>query len=466
MDAIEDILDFGLGIQFEDIPPYVIDRTRLAFLDTLGTMVAGIRGEGVIQLSELVSEWAGAPQATLITSGQRVPMPTAALLNGVAARAWDLDDVHEQNTCHIFASVIPALFALAQGRPTVSGKEALTAAAIAGEVICRLSSAPRATFSETGSSMTYQCAQFGVTLMVARLLHLTKDAARNAMGITYARVCGNQQGFQAGAMTVRLMQGVSAETGILSALMAERGITGSAEILEGKFGYYPVYHHGRYERADIVRDLGKEWRIPEISIKPASPNCKFTHGPIAAAIEARAELGPFELDQIAGIDVTVTNREVYDVVCLPSDRKWAPQTLTDAQFSLPFAIAHAVANGKVDIGTFLPPGLEDERVRFLMPRVRIKTTFENQEGNRGTFPMPGIVAIHLVDGRHAEKHVAYVKGHPKNPMSFQDVAAKFLACANLGRPDWKGASMVIDGVGAISASPNVAAVMDLLTPSS
>jgi 2-methylcitrate dehydratase PrpD len=460
MDAIEDLIGFGLGIRYEDIPSEVLERTRLAVLDTLGTMIAGIKGEGVPELDALVQTWGGAGQSALITTGRRAPMHTAALINAVAARAWDLDDVHEQNTCHVFASLVPALLSIAQARPVVSGAAALAAAAVGAEVVCRLSSAPRASFSKTGSSMTYQCAQYAVALMAARLFGLSRDQTRHALGIAHARLSGNQQGFLAGAMTVRLMQGVSAESGVVSALMAESGLTGSSEILEGKFGYFPVYHHGLYERGDLVDGLGTSWKVPEVSIKPASPCCKYTHAPIAAALEVRKLLDT-DPGNISAVEVNVTNREVHDLVCLSRERKWNPRTLADAQFSLPFTIAHAMVHGRVDLQSFQPSGRTDPAVRDFMPRIEIHTAFNSQGESRGTFPMPGIVTARTADGREIRREVTYVKGHPRNPMSFDDVAEKFRACAALGLPGAGGLDEIVDATASLETLPDVSCLMDL-----
>jgi len=458
MDAIEHLIDFGLGTSYSDLPVSVIERTRLATLDTMGAMLAGTNAEGIQALTELVQEWGGVPQSTMITTGQRVPMPAAALVNGMAARAWDLDDVHEQNTCHVFASIIPALLAIADARGPVNGQEAITAAAIAAEAVCRLSSAPRATFSETGSSLTYQCAQYGVALMAARLMGLTRTQTRNALGIAHAKLAGNQQGFLAGAMTVRLMQGVAAESGIVSALMAERGITGSAEILEGKFGYYHVFHRGRYERADIVNDLGTRWEMLQTSIKPASPCCKYTHAPIAAAIQLRDVVGA-DTDAIKQIRIRVTNREVYDLVCLPKETKWNPGTLTAAQFSLPFTVAHALMYGRVDLATFTPEGRHDANVRALMQRIEVDPQFDQQGSSRGQFPMPGHITAHLHDGRTEVAELTYVKGHPNNPMNFDDVTAKFRACVGFVGPACTDADGLIKAVEELHHLPDVAQLM-------
>ncbi len=453
MDAVEDLLDLGLNTRFEDLAPEVLERTRMAVLDTLGAAIAGIRGEGVAPLAALYTDWGGKPEATALPAGTMLPMPAAALLNGLAGRAWDLDDVHEQNTCHINVNVVPAVLALAEGRGPVSGRDFLVAVAVGSEMVCRTSAASRISFSETGSSMSYQCGFYGAALASARMLSLPKDVARHALGIAHARIAGNQQGYVSGAMTVRLMQGIAVEGGLLSALMAQRGVTGSTEILEGKFGYFPVYHRGKYDRNALVEGLGKHWLMMDVSIKPPYPCCKYTHGPIEATVAAMKELGIAAAD-VAKITVKVTNREVHDLVCTSRERKWNPQSLTDAQFSLPFTVAYAAAHGGVGIETFQPAGLADERARALLPRVEAELDVSAQGEGRGTFPMPGIVTITDKRGRSLEKTVVYVKGHPKNPMTYDDVAAKFRLCAALGRPGWTGADEVIESIRRIEKMPD------------
>jgi 2-methylcitrate dehydratase PrpD len=445
VDAVESLLDLGLNTRYDDLAPEVVDRTRLAILDTLGAMIAGIRGEGVAPLAALYADWGGKPEATAFAAGRRLPVPAAGMLNGLAARAWDLDDVHEQNTCHINANVVPAVLALAEARGRVNGREFIAAVTVGAEMVCRTSAASRISFSETGSSMSYQCGFYGAALAGARILGLSKDAARHALGIAHARLAGNQQGYVAGAMTVRLMQGVAVEGGLLSALMAERGVTGSREILEGKFGYYPVYHRGKYDRDALLDGLGRRWLMMDVSIKPPYPCCKFTHGPIEATVEAMRELG-IGAEEIDRMEVRVTNREVHDLVCLSRERKWNPQSLTDAQFSLPFAVAYAAANGGVGLETFQPEGLANAGARALLPRIDAVLDVSAQGEGRGTFPMPGIVTIRAKDGRSARKEVVYVRGHPRNPMNYEEVAAKFRLCAALGRPGWTGAEEVIETI--------------------
>lgn len=461
MDAIEQFLDFGLSLGYDDLPPEVIERTRLAILDTLGATLAGVRGEGVAELAGLYASWGGGAQATSLPNGARLPLPHAALLNGVAARAWDLDDVHEQHTCHVNVNIVPTALALAEARGPVDGRSLIVAVALGAELVCRLSGASRISFSETGSSMSYQCGFYGAALTAARLMGLSRDAMRHALGIAHARVAGNQQGYLAGAMTVRLMQGVAVEGGLLSALMAEAGLTGSSEVFEGRFGYYDVYHRGQYDRSTLVEGLGtSRWRLLEPSIKPAYPCCKYTHGPIEAAVAAVTELD-VRAEDIERIVVKVTNREVHDLVCETHDRKWNPQSLTESQFSLPFTVAHAATHRKVDLATFQPEGLSDPVVRRLVARVEVDLDVAAQGTSRGTFPMPGIVTVHDKRGRSVQKRVEFVRGHPNNPMRFDEVATKFKACARLGSPDWGGADDVIQAVRQLESLADAGALMTM-----
>jgi len=445
LDAMERWLEFGLGTGYRDLPQSVVARTKIAVLDTLGAAIAGGRGESVPELAALACHWGGNPEATLICNGRRLPLPLATLVNATAARAWDLDDVHEQNTCHVNVSTVPAALAISEARRPIDGRELIAAVAMGSELICRMSAAPRIGFSETGSSMTYQCAFYGVALTASRLMKLPTAQARHAMGIAHARTAGNQQGFLAGAMTVRLMQGIAAEGGVISALMAERNLTGSVDVLEGRFGYYHVFQRGKYEPQELVGELGGRWLVNDISIKPLYPCCKFIHGPIDALLQALGDAG-IGADDIERVRVVVTNKEVHDVVCTTRERKWNPASIAEAQFSLPFMLAWAAVHRSIGFQAVNPLSLGDPAVKALMPRIEVDLQTGSQNDGRGTFPMPGIVTVIERNGRATQRTVEYVKGHPKNPMSYDDVAGKFLDCARFGRPDWTRAEEVVEAV--------------------
>lgn len=462
MTALDQLLDFCHDTRFDDLPASTVDRAKRAILDTLGVAIAGSTAPALPGLSSLVEHWGGRPEATLLTSGVRVPAPLAALVNATAARAWDLDDLHEANTCHITASLVPALLAACEARAPVSGRELIVAVALGAEIICRLSAAPRIGFTETGSIMSYQCGLYGVALAAGRLLGLSPRAMRDAAGLAHARVAGNQQGFLSGAMAVRVMQGVTAEAGLVCALMAEQGISGGDDVLEGRYGYYRLHHRNLYEPEELTRALGQRFLFDEVSIKPLYPCCRFTHGPIEATLLALEESG-IATDEIDEIRVKVTNREARDLVCEPSERKRAPRSVADAQFSLPYLVAAAALHRRVDFDTIEPGRLQDPAVLALIDRVRVELEVDAQGDGRGVFPMPGDVTIVDRDGRTVRREVRFVTGHPRSPMDYGQVARKFLACAQRAKPGWQAGAVLIREVAALETLADAGRLVSMCT---
>jgi len=452
LDAIELFLDLGekLGRSIP-ISDAVLQRTRLALLDTLAAGIAGTCAPGMSELTGLCQEWGGAGQSSLLTGGRAVSAPVAALLNGACMRAWDLDDVHEQNTAHVSASVVPAALAVAQAKGGSSGRDLLAAIALGNELVCRITSAPKLTFSESGMAPGYQAAFFGAAMAAARLLRLDRDRWRNAMGLAYARVAGNLQCYTEGTMAVRLMQGIAAEAGVVSAQMAQRGLTGSSKVLEGKFGYFPVFQRGQYDPVVLREALGEVWQFLDVSIKPLYPCCKYTHGPVEAAIQAMQTAG-VPAENIARVDIEVSNREVYDLVCEVREQKWNPQGVAQCQFSLPYTVAYAIVHGRLGFEAFTHTGMQDGQVRLLMPRIHAHLVADVDSKHRGVFPMPGKVVITLDSGKKFSKEVIYVKGHPRNPMSFEDVVEKTRQCGVFAGTDSSVVESLITAVADIEQS--------------
>ena len=445
MTKIDQIIDFAAGFSAADMYDALRAHAKRSVLDTLASMYAGVKAEGVPGLTALVDEWGGNQQATLVTNGARSSVPMAALVNGAAARGWDLDDVHEQLTCHVNASIVPAAFAVAEYVGGVDGEKLLASIVLGAEFTCRLAAAPLLSFSVTGMPPSYQFTVLGSALTAAWLLGLDHERTLDALGIAYARLAGNHQGYVDGAMTVRLMQGVSAEVGVSAAMMASRGITAAGDILEGRFGYFPIFQRGQYDPAPLTKDLGTYWEQLNISIKPLYPCCKYTHGPIEATIEAVAKAG-VPWGEIQKLSVTVTNTEVYDLVCLSRERKWQPKSVVDVQFSLPFTMAYAAVRGNVDLDLLAPEVREDADILALTQRVDAVLDVEKQGDQRGTFPMPGVVTLLTMSGDEVSVPFDRVKGHPSLPMSFDDIAEKARACAAFGLPKWDGVERAISTI--------------------
>jgi 2-methylcitrate dehydratase PrpD len=418
------IVDSILSTGFDQLSGSVVEATKKSIIDTLAVMIAGRKAEGCEAIVQLVKGWAGKRESTVLSYGFKIPSPNAVFANGVMARAMDLDEVHDIGTVHPSATVIPAALGTAEAIGGVSGKDFIVANALGIDLICRMSLSPAVGACVSGMNFSFQCGTFGAGAAAGKLLKLTRDEMLNALGIAYSQAAGNSQCYIDGSLTIRVQQGLSAKAGIVSALLAQKGITGAENFFEGKFGYFNIYHGGKFDREILLRDLGEHFEGIHVSQKPLYSCCKFTHASIEAA-RALVSENKIRPDQIAQVKALVTSQEVFNLVCDPMDVKQRPRTLVDAQFSLPYTIALALVKGKVALNDFTNEAIQDNEVLKVAQRVQV--ILKSAEG-RAVLPAPGIIELQTAGGERYKKEVNFVKGHPRNPNSIEDCLEKMRAC--------------------------------------
>lgn len=433
-DAATALVGFAVGCRYEDLPPDTVAATKRLVLDTIGAALAGTDAAGVAELRRLVAGRGGRPEARLWGTGESVPAPSAALVNATAARALELDDVHEVALVHATATMLPVALAAADRRGGVSGREVLTAVAAGIEVCVRLALATQMSLGgeqhvRRVMSLTTQTATLAGSLVAARLADLTAEQARDAFGVAYSSMPGNLQMLLEGARVVRVMQGVSAQLAVQSAELAAIGVDGPRQVLEGPAGFYRAFHRGDYSRERLLGGLGDTFHVPEVSIKPYAC-CKAGHTAISAAVQAASAvpdgLAASDVDRIV---VRVAGRDTWDILVDPPSRKADPAQLAAAdavalaQFSLPFMVACGVLRRGLTVADLTAEARGDRELHELIRRTEIVVT----DTVRGVaqLPEPGHVEIHLRDGRVSVGRCDRVLGHPAMPMTDDQVAGKF-----------------------------------------
>ena len=418
------LVDSIVATDFGQLSKGVIDATKKSIIDTLAAMIAGRKAEGLEAIVRLVKKWAGKREATVLSYGFKVPSPNAVFVNGVMARAMDIDEVHDIGTVHPSATIIPASLGAAEAVGSVSGKEFIVANALGIDLICRMSLSPAVGCSISGMNFSFQCGSFGSCTAAGKLMKLNRAQMLNALGIAYSQASGNSQCYIDGSHTIRVQQGLSAKAGIVSALLAQIGITGAENFFEGKFGYFTIYQGGKFDREILSKDLGKYFEGIHVSQKPLYSCCKYTHASVdaARAIVSENKITP---NQISQVNAIVTSQEVFNLVCDPMEIKRKPRTLVDAQFSLPYTIALALVKGKVTLDDFTNEAIQDNEVLKMAQKVQVE--LKPCEG-RAVLPAPGIIEVQTVGGEQYKKEVNFVKGHPRNPNSLEDCMEKMRAC--------------------------------------
>ena len=425
-DIANTLADFAASTRYPDLPAKVVMSVKMATLDQLGAIIAGCSAPGCDEIVQLVSDWGGKPESTIIRQKIKVPSFWASLANGVMGHSMDYDDTfeHAQGAAmHPGVSVIPACLAVAERKGGVSGQEFITAVAVGIDVICRLAIACTLTLSERILAYPSIFGYFGAAIGAGKIIGLGKVDLTNALGIAYSQAAGNAQCVYDGALTKRIQPGFSASSGVLSALFAANGITGSADTFEGQAGFYNLYLRGKYDRTPAIADLGKRFYATEISFKPY-PCCRYTHSSIDATLQLVSDTDILAADVEK---VTVLVSPSQSSVYWPLEAKQNPSTIVDAQFSIPYTVATAICRRRVTVADFTEDSIKHREVLSLAQKItpRVDEELVHQMGYR-----PGLIEITLKNGSVIDsERVEFAKGHPKNPLKMSEIEDKFRDCA-------------------------------------
>jgi 2-methylcitrate dehydratase PrpD len=232
---------------------------------------------------------------------------------------------------------------------------------------------------------------------------------------------------KSGALSKRIQPGFAASGGVLSALMASKGITGAKESMEGKYGMFNLYQRGDYDRDVITANLGKTFEVTNISFKPY-PCCRFLGGPIDTALKLQEEYNilPEQIDEV----IVEVNQRAYDEYCIPTEVKHKPRTITDAQFSIPFGVATALVRRRAIIEDFMEEAIRDKDVLLLLTKVRSKASAEISKDTIKVLPKTPCRLTVKARGHVYSTTLDILKGSLENPMSDREIEFKFKDCGN------------------------------------
>jgi 2-methylcitrate dehydratase PrpD len=348
------LLDLVAETRFEALPKPAIEMGRLAVLDWWGVTVGGA-GEPVARLlREAVPEPEG-PASILGTDRTASPV-IAALWNGTASHALDYDDTVLALPGHVTAPLLPGLLALAEMRDA-SGREVLTAFVLGVEVMCRVSQALAPGHYRAGWHATATLGRLGGAAACARLLGLDAPGVDRAIGLAAAQVAGIQESF--GSMAKPFQVGRAAADGLLAALLAARGVTGAAGVLDRPAWarrLSPDWTPGR-----LSDGLGRDWAVNEIFFK-RFPCCFATHAALSALLDLAPRLDP---ETIEAVDL-----DVCRTTLLVADQR-EPDTGLGGKFSITYCAASALLHRQVREEHFSAEAVRDLSVRALARRVHL-----------------------------------------------------------------------------------------------
>jgi 2-methylcitrate dehydratase PrpD len=419
-----DLVDFLHGLGPKSLPAEVLDRARYFLLDYLAVAIRGSREESAKAVQRMIQRIGATGCATVIGTRMRTIPGFAAMANGSAAHGIEQDDTHSGGSVHLGATMYSAALALAETMPETSSDAFLTAVVAGYEATARIAMAvqPKEHYA-LGFHPTPTCGVFGAAITSAKLLELTLEQTVAAVGIAGSMAAGSMEFLAEGAWTKRIHPGLAAQNGIHAALLGAEGFSGPLHILEGRDGFLHGYSRNPVAER-LTADLGKTFEILHTAVKPHAC-CRYMQGPIDAVLAIMGEHN-IQAAQIQRIEIAVLEAG-WGIVAEPRAKKYNPESIVDAQFSMPFGAAVAAMDGAAGLDQFTIEKIRSPKIRELMNKVALVKDARIEE----TFPKewPARVMIEIENGLRHEKFVRYPNGDPENPLTWDEMTAKFRSLA-------------------------------------
>jgi len=364
--------EFSCSIATDAIPARALDATRRMILDTLGCTVGGTG----VPSSDIVTRVraAGPAQATLLVDGARVGLLPAAHVNAHRANALDAEETI-RHSGHLAAATVPPALAVAEHVGS-TGAEFAAAVCVGFDVAARIAMSLR-TLDTTPDGRTVispvagsSWAAFAAAVAAGRLLGLSPKALANAFGLTVALApmpIAGRWGVQAAPrpMTKYGLYGAIAEAGVTAALLADAGMEGDTEVLDGEHGFWRMNGSRSCDWEALTDGLGSRWLVAETSYK-LFPACQWALPALDLIYRIMAEDGVTAGD-IDAVDVRVPAAAITKHMAENSVR-----TVVDGQFSIPHLVALAVRGGPPGPRWHTAAALADAEVRGFAARVRVR----------------------------------------------------------------------------------------------
>jgi 2-methylcitrate dehydratase len=414
------IAEFAVKLSYKDIPKNVVHEVKRYLYDSVGCAYGGYHTKDVGILRDIYTKMAGKPEATLIGFGDKMPAVNATLVNALMIRALDFNDIYWKEDPSHPSDIIPAALSVGE-MVNASMREVIVGIVLAYEFEMRLCEFGKPGVRERKwhhATLT----QFVSPIVAGKLLGLSVDRMVNAIGISgcHNHTIGCPT---AGKLTMmkNMVDPMATQAGVFAALMADRGYSGTEAVFEGKEGLMDVFGPS-WDAEKLLGNLGGTFKILECSMK-AFPTEALTHTHITATLKVVKD-NDIKPDDIERVTVTTIAR-ACDI--LFDSHKYRPESRETADHSLPYCIAAAIVDRQITTQTFSDEKLKDPRIWQVIDKIKGEASIEFEK----MFPakQPSRVTIRTMNGKEFSAYLEYPKGDPREPMTEDDLKAKFNALA-------------------------------------
>lgn len=420
MTIMKRYVEWACQVEYDGIPKVAASNAKNAILDTVAAILAGANEPVSRKLLTYQAREPGTGTATVAGSSYRCSPASAALVNGTMAHALDYDDVLISTSSHPSAVLVPAVLAVGETLKS-SGAEIICAYLAGLEVIDKIGSLVARAQYVKGWHTTSTLGGLGAAAGAGKLLKLPEQQMRMALGIAASMAGGLQKNF--GTMTKPLHAGWAAQSGIMAAMLAADGFTASDDVFSGRDNYLEVLAQKTVPAG--LPSFGAPFAVvsPGLHVK-RYPCCFATHRALDAVFNIRLQFPSLDVKQILSVTCMAPIRSF---IALIHD---SPKTGLEGKFSMQYAVAAALIDGRVNIRSFTDEMVGRQDVRFLMTKVK---KVENPDlammDPDGTDRRFTEVTVMMMDGQVIKNKVVRLKGSVDVPLTDHEIEEKFAECS-------------------------------------
>ena len=414
MGITEELAGHISSAKYESMPPEAVEAAKMVILDGLAVTLAGSQEQAAQIVAEYAREMGGNPQCSAFGHGFKTSPPMAAFINGVAGHVLDYEVMWHPAT-HATSPTLPGILALAESREA-TGKDIVTALITGFEVQGRI----RVASADLGLGGFHPPGLVGVMGSAAAgsvMLGLDTEQTQMALGMAASRA--GTVSANTGTMTKSTHCGNAGRMGLEAALLAAKGFTANATVIEHESGYAAVLFGDGFELEAVTRDFGNPYRLvhPGVAIKK-HPSQYGTHRGIDAALDLQQRFG-VDADRIAAVTIETP---VMRYVGRPF-----PETGLDGKFSFQYTVAAALLDRSIGIETFTDEAVHRPEVVDLLRR----TTVDMKPEIPANFDdMWIVVSVETSDGQTYRSRCDRPRGIWGNPLTRDERLAKVRSCAS------------------------------------
>jgi 2-methylcitrate dehydratase PrpD len=455
VDISEVIAEWVVKTTFNDIPPIVIENAKKSIIDTIGVALAGSKTNIASMARMYATEYYAIGKCNIIGTDKKLKSSGAAFANCIAAHVLDYDDTcyadrPDASVVHGSAVVLPAVWAVSE-ELDLSGKELLTAFILGSEVeyfICRMVTAD---FFAKGWFTTSAIGIIGAAVGVAKAKQLNFKEVINTIGLAASRAANTRVCL--GTDSNPFSSARAAEGGICAAEFARLGASAPSNVFEGPNGFLHVYNDNHIDK-DVIDGPGKSLAFSESALwYKLFPVCTAAQAAIEVALSLSTSYRILP-ENVVTVQCTVSPL----VVSLLRYR--VPRTTTEAQFSLPFAIACAIVFKRLTLCELSEDVLKDQRLLETIDKVEVVSYRQGSilPSNQQEATEQAEVQITMVNGDVYTAKKEYATGTPENPMTNFQLEQKFLSCGEKLIPE-KDLRFLLNKLKDIESIPTISEIL-------